>query len=158
MRSVFNDVALTVLRTDQERKIVVLLVLDALATTEIAEQMRMSEAMVKSTILTIYRRAGLSGIDKPGSKRIKLGRMLGMYDTVAAQGTVHVRLTRRQWEISRMVAQGMSNPEIASHFGKGRQVMRNIVKEIFDRTGVWNRAELAVWYESHKPAEVACAQ
>ena len=47
-----------------------------------------------------------------------------------------------------MAAQGFKNNEIAQELGIGEHVVRNYMSVIFDKIGVNNRVELALWYEA----------
>jgi hypothetical protein len=49
-----------------------------------------------------------------------------------------------------MVAQGMKNREIASLLGIGVHVVRNYLSAVYDKIGVSNRVELALWYEARR--------
>jgi len=47
-----------------------------------------------------------------------------------------------------LVAQGLKNREIAEELGIGEYVVRNYLGKIYDKIGVSNRVELALWYEA----------
>ena len=78
-------------------------------------------------------------------------------------------LTYRQLQVAQLVAQGLNNREIGRTLGTTEQVIKNYLRTIFDRTGMSNRLELALWYvrrnwevthevESHDSAHVALLQ
>ena len=46
------------------------------------------------------------------------------------------------------MASGLKNREIAKQLGIAEQVVRNYLGIIFDKVGVSNRVELALWYEA----------
>ena len=56
--------------------------------------------------------------------------------------------SRRQLRVIHLVAQGLKNHEIARELGIGEHVVRNYMSAIFDKIGVNNRVELALWYEA----------
>lgn len=58
--------------------------------------------------------------------------------------------SRRQARIIELVAQGLKNREIAGELGIGEQVVRNYLSTIYDKIGVNNRVELALWHEARK--------
>jgi DNA-binding NarL/FixJ family response regulator len=60
------------------------------------------------------------------------------------------KLSRRQQRIVALVAQGLKNREIAVQLGIGAHVVRNYISTIYDKIGVSNRVELALWYEARK--------
>jgi DNA-binding NarL/FixJ family response regulator len=57
------------------------------------------------------------------------------------------RPTDRQLLIIELVAQGLTNREIAESIGTSDNVVKNYVREIYLKVGVRNRIELALWYE-----------
>jgi DNA-binding NarL/FixJ family response regulator len=56
--------------------------------------------------------------------------------------------SRRQLRVIQLVAQGLKNHEIGRELGIGGHVVRNYMSAIFDKIGVNNRVELALWYEA----------
>jgi len=60
------------------------------------------------------------------------------------------KLSRRQRRVVALVAQGLKNREIANKLGIGAHVVRNYISAIYDKIGVSNRVELALWYEARK--------
>ena len=52
-----------------------------------------------------------------------------------------------------MVAMGLKNREIANKLGIGVHVVRNYISAIYDKIGVSNRVELALWYEARMHEE-----
>jgi DNA-binding CsgD family transcriptional regulator len=48
------------------------------------------------------------------------------------------------------VAKGLKNREIATKLGIGAHVVRNYISTIYDKIGVNNRVELALWYEARR--------
>jgi DNA-binding CsgD family transcriptional regulator len=49
-----------------------------------------------------------------------------------------------------MVAQGMKNREIANRLGIHVHVARNYLSSVYDKIGVSNRVELALWCEARR--------
>ena len=60
------------------------------------------------------------------------------------------RPTDRQQLIIELVAQGLTNREIAESLGTSDTAVKNYVREIFLKVGVRSRLELALWYEEQK--------
>ncbi len=52
-------------------------------------------------------------------------------------------------EIAAQVWQGRTNPEIAALLGVSEQIIKNHLRSIFDKLGVWSRLELALYVASH---------
>jgi two-component system, NarL family, nitrate/nitrite response regulator NarL len=61
------------------------------------------------------------------------------------------QLSRRQLRIAELVALGFKSREIANQLGITHQVVRNYLSKIYDKVGVHNRVELALWYEARRP-------
>lgn len=56
-------------------------------------------------------------------------------------------LTSREWQIAKLLTDGLKNVEIAERVGAASEhVIKNDVRKIYDKTGTWNRVELALWY------------
>lgn len=54
-------------------------------------------------------------------------------------------LTRRQWEIARLVAQGMTNKDIAETLIITQRTVENHLAQMFTRLGARNRTQVAAW-------------
>jgi len=55
-------------------------------------------------------------------------------------------LTPRQFTVAGLVATGHKNSEIAEEMQISQLVVKNYMRNIFDRVGCWNRLELALRY------------
>jgi len=49
-----------------------------------------------------------------------------------------------------LVAQGLKNGEVAREIGTTEHVVKNCLRAIYDELGLWNRVELALWYEARQ--------
>jgi len=58
-------------------------------------------------------------------------------------------LTPREMNVAALVWQGMTNRNIADALGTTEQVVKNYLRTIFDKLGVWSRLELALYVASH---------
>ena len=58
--------------------------------------------------------------------------------------------TDREHDVIRLVAEGLKNREVAEKIGTTELVIRNYLRVIYDKVGVWNRVELALWYERRR--------
>jgi DNA-binding NarL/FixJ family response regulator len=59
------------------------------------------------------------------------------------------RLTAREIQIATLVWEGLTNREIAGLVGTTEQVVKNYLRNAFDKLGVWSRLELAMYVASH---------
>lgn len=75
--------------------------------------------------------------------------------------------TTRELEVIRLVSFGLKNPEVAAIIGTTENVVKNYLRTIYDKLGLWNRVELALWYVAREhesqvaistPSEVLQAQ
>jgi DNA-binding NarL/FixJ family response regulator len=59
------------------------------------------------------------------------------------------QLSAKEIQVATMVWEGKTNPEIASVLGCTEQVIKNQLRAVFDKLGVWSRLELALYISSH---------
>jgi DNA-binding NarL/FixJ family response regulator len=59
----------------------------------------------------------------------------------------------RELRVIKLVAEGLKNGEVAEAIGTTQHVIKNDLKTIYDKLGLWNRVELALWYEARKHRE-----
>lgn len=55
---------------------------------------------------------------------------------------------QREQRVIALVAQGLKNREVAANIGTTEHVVKNYLRVIYDKLGLWNRVELALWYEA----------
>jgi DNA-binding NarL/FixJ family response regulator len=56
----------------------------------------------------------------------------------------------REYQIIELVAEGLKNKEVAEAIGITEHVVKNYLRLIYDKLGLWNRVELALWYEARR--------
>ena len=56
----------------------------------------------------------------------------------------------REHRVIQLVAEGLKNKEVAEAIGTTEHVVKNYLRVIYDKLGLWNRVELALWYESRR--------
>ena len=59
------------------------------------------------------------------------------------------RLTAKEVQVATLVWEGLTNREIARAIGTTEQVVKNYLRNTFDKLGVWSRLELALYVASH---------
>ena len=63
-------------------------------------------------------------------------------------------LNKTELRVVELVAQGLKNSEVAEIIGATEMVIKNYLRVIYDKLGLWNRVELALWYEARRRREV----
>lgn len=58
--------------------------------------------------------------------------------------------SQRERRIIELVADGLKNREVARAIGTTEHVVKNYLRVIYDKLGLWNRVELALWYEARR--------
>jgi DNA-binding NarL/FixJ family response regulator len=58
--------------------------------------------------------------------------------------------SEREQRVIELVAQGLKNREVATAIGTTEHVVKNYLRVIYDKLGLWNRVELALWYEARR--------
>jgi DNA-binding NarL/FixJ family response regulator len=61
--------------------------------------------------------------------------------------------SEREQRVIELVAQGLKNSEVADAIGTTEHVIKNYLRVIYDKLGLWNRVELALWYEARRNEE-----
>jgi DNA-binding NarL/FixJ family response regulator len=77
-------------------------------------------------------------------------------DSVGAR--VRDRLTPKEMQIVALIVQGCKNKEIALQLGTKEQVIKNYLRGIYDKTGVSDRLELALFTIHHRVLAEAAAK
>lgn len=77
-------------------------------------------------------------------------------DLVGAR--VRDRLTPKEMRIVALIVQGCKNREIASRLKTTEQVIKNYLRSIYDKTGVSDRLELALFTIHHRVLAAAAAE
>ena len=55
-------------------------------------------------------------------------------------------LTAKEWLVISLAAEGLKNRDIAERIGSTEHMVKNYMRSIYDKLGMWNRTELALWY------------
>ena len=71
---------------------------------------------------------------------------------------VRNRLTPREMQIVSLIVQGCKNKEIAFRLGVTEQVVKNYLRSVYDKTGVSDRLELALFTIHHRILAEAAAE
>jgi DNA-binding NarL/FixJ family response regulator len=66
--------------------------------------------------------------------------------------------SEREQRVIELVAAGLKNREVAEEIGTTEHVVKNYLRVIYDKLGLWNRVELALWYESRRVPSMLATQ
>jgi len=58
-------------------------------------------------------------------------------------------LTPKEIQVATLVWEGLTNREISKIIGTSEQVIKNHLRNTFDKLGVWSRLELAMYVAGH---------
>ena len=75
---------------------------------------------------------------------------LGLVEEDLVGARVRDRLTRKEMQIVALLVQGCKNKEIAMRLTTKEQVIKNYLRCVFDKTGVSDRLELALFVIRHR--------
>jgi DNA-binding NarL/FixJ family response regulator len=119
------------------------LLIQGCSNKEIASQLNISPRTVKQHLRTLFLRAGI----RDGRKRVTGHRHV-------RQGADEImqpreRLTTKELQVAALVWEGLTNREIARAIGTTEQVVKNYLRNTFDKLGVWSRLELAIYVAAH---------
>ena len=64
-------------------------------------------------------------------------------------GQAFDQLSPRERDILRLLTGGLSNSEIAERLGISEKTVRNHLSHLFDKLGVWSRAQAIVFARDH---------
>jgi pimeloyl-ACP methyl ester carboxylesterase/DNA-binding CsgD family transcriptional regulator len=68
----------------------------------------------------------------------------GLRRTPSGEDPIFQALTRREREVLRLLTEGLANADIAGRLGLSEKTVRNHISNIFDKLGVWSRAQAIV--------------
>jgi pimeloyl-ACP methyl ester carboxylesterase/DNA-binding CsgD family transcriptional regulator len=70
-------------------------------------------------------------------------------DSVAGEDPAFESLTAREREVLALITEGLGNAEIAERLSISEKTVRNHVSNLFDKLGVWTRAQAMVFAHDH---------
>ena len=85
-----------------------------------------------------------------GNRSVQRSKVTPMQANESVGAKVRDRLTPKEMQIVALIVQGCKNKEIATQLGTKEQVIKNYLRAIYDKTGVSDRLELALFTLHHK--------
>ena len=92
-----------------------------------------------------------------GQRCVQISSKAGENGQDAVGARVRDRLTPKEMQIVALIVQGCKNKDIASQLGTKEQVIKNYLRSIYDKTGVSDRLELALFTLHHRILAEAAA-
>ena len=92
-----------------------------------------------------------------GQRCVQSGNVTVMQVADSVGARVRDRLTPKEIQIVALIVQGCKNKDIAAQLGTKEQVIKNYLRGIYDKTGVSDRLELALFTIHHKVLAEAAA-
>ena len=93
-----------------------------------------------------------------GQRYVQRANVTTMQATDSVGTRVRDRLTPKEMQIVALIVQGCKNKEIAMQLGTKEQVIKNYLRGIYDKTGVSDRLELALFTIHHRVLAEAAAK
>lgn len=93
-----------------------------------------------------------------GQRYMQRANVTAIHTTDSVGTRVRDRLTPKEMQIVALIVQGCKNKEIAMQLGTKEQVIKNYLRGIYDKTGVSDRLELALFTIHHRVLAEAAAK
>jgi|SRR5260370_21777939 DNA-binding NarL/FixJ family response regulator len=93
-----------------------------------------------------------------GQRWVQRASVTTMHAADGVGARVRDRLTPKEMQIVALIVQGCKNKEIALQLGTKEQVIKNYLRGIYDKTGVSDRLELALFTIHHRVLAEAAAK
>jgi DNA-binding NarL/FixJ family response regulator len=93
-----------------------------------------------------------------GQRCVQIMPAAGAQNQDAVGARVRDRLTPKEMQIVALIVQGCKNKDIAAQLGTKEQVIKNYLRSIYDKTGVSDRLELALFTLHHQHLAEAAAK
>jgi len=93
-----------------------------------------------------------------GQRFVQRANVTTMQAADGVGSRVRDRLTPKEMQIVALIVQGCKNKDIATQLGTKEQVIKNYLRSIYDKTGVSDRLELALFTIHHRALAEAAAK
>jgi len=93
-----------------------------------------------------------------GQRFVQRANVTTMQSSDSVGTRVRDRLTPKEMQIVALIVQGCKNKDIAQQLGTKEQVIKNYLRSIYDKSGVSDRLELALFTIHHRVLAEAAAK
>jgi DNA-binding CsgD family transcriptional regulator len=101
-------------------------------------------------VITIHGKKGfeiaITPVRSASSQGIYFGQSLGTMQMRWKVLSGNSSLTSKEWAITALVSRGSTDAKIAASFQASPPAIRDCLRGILQKTGCWNRTEIALWY------------
>jgi two-component system, NarL family, nitrate/nitrite response regulator NarL len=151
--------ALRALMSDSLR-VKILLITSTITSQQVVEALQIgARGIVLKNVLADHLRTAISTVHSGdywiGGKRVVnlVGVLKNLMEKAAAPPPKTFGLTPRELDVVGCIVEGYSNRDIAKQFGLSEETVKRHLSNIFDKTGVSTRLELALFAISHQLVE-----
>jgi DNA-binding NarL/FixJ family response regulator len=102
--------------------------------------------------------ACVQGVIKGSWSIQRAGETIGLDEESSIGTRVRDQLTAKEMKVVALLVQGCKNKEIALRLGTTEQVIKNYLRSIYDKTGVSDRLELALFTTHNRILAAAAAE
>lgn len=118
---------------------------------QISKNLNIAPRTVKSHLGRVYLRFGIMD----GVKRVKLANLMLSETLHDGSHCESQECSERERLMIELVAKGLNNRQLAAASGVSEDTIKNKLRSIYDRLGLSNRLELALWYKGQRREELA---
>jgi DNA-binding NarL/FixJ family response regulator len=86
---------------------------------------------------------------EPAWQRFREAVLAFVHRDAVAAGSVFAGLSAREREVLALMTEGLSNTDIAERLSISEKTVRNHASNLFDKLGVWSRAQAIVFARDH---------
>lgn len=86
---------------------------------------------------------------EPAWQRFKAAVLAFLGPGEAARDSTFAALSARERQVLALIADGLSNTDIAERLNISEKTVRNHASNLFDKLGVWSRAQAIVFARDH---------
>lgn len=79
----------------------------------------------------------------------EVSQFMGLGANDGSENAAFSELSKREREVLTLIAEGLANAEIAERLSISEKTVRNHVSNVFDKLGVWTRAQAIVFARDH---------
>jgi DNA-binding CsgD family transcriptional regulator len=115
----------------------------------IDEGRRLAEGIPGAEFLELDSRNHILLEDEPAWNRFRGAVLEFIGEAGAVRDSVFAALSSRERDVLSLMTEGLSNGEIAARLSISEKTVRNHTSNVFDKLGVWSRAQAIVFARDH---------